>query len=885
MVLGLVQVTGRIGKTDTKTLRRHRWIALTCTAFVASAIAVGTVPSTAGAATGPPAGTLDPAFGSGGMAQSSLGAGATGVAVEPAGVTNAGDVVVSGSPPTAPPQFQVGMFTPGGAVNAAFGLGGMISSFAGYALAVTAEPANGEVVAAGYASSSSQSCGGAGPVPVVVGYTPSGAPAFTADLRALTSRHVTASITSLSTTVTLTSGTFTSADVGAAICGLGVPSGTTIASVTNSTTALLSLPATLTGSPSVTISQVDNGQFNAVTVDANGNIVAAGQTQTAAGTPEGLVDRLTASGTLDTTFNTTGYLKTFAVAGADEAEFNSVAVVPPGPSDAGIIMVGGSSQIGANASQLTLAAFKPGGTPYAAFNASGALQSASATVTTGITIVTTGSAAGNVVAVGPGSSGSPILLQFKPNGTPFTPFTSVGAPQSGEVVVQPAAGTSDQLNAVAYDPFSGFLSVAGTATETSTQPPPPQSQTWVVGQYNTTTGAANLGFGTPKNGLVQGVFGTDPASAAAVAIQSDGKTVAAGQSPSVNADEGIGLLRLLGPTVTVNNAPTTLVTSQQLVPIAFQVSLTEPLALATCPILQVSGGTATNSTGSCPAGVVPIEMIPAGSTGISVQVNVPMTGVPPGFPITAQVTAKPGGGLAPNPTASVGSGIVERVFQGLPGAGNDIAVGANGAAWLIGTNPLGGGNFGIYHWTGTTWAQIPGGAVTITVDPSGNPWVINSSHSIYHWNGSTWQQFPGGGTDISVGANGAIWLIGTNPLGGGNFGIYHWTGTTWAQFPGAAVKIAVDPNGNPWVINSSHSIYHWNGSSWQLFPGGGTDISVGANGAIWLIGTNPLGGGNFGIYHWTGTTWASVPGVATRIAVDPNGNPWVINAAGGIYLS
>ena len=152
--------------------------------------------------------------------------------------------------------------------------------------------------------------------------------------------------------------------------------------------------------------------------------------------------RLTASGALDTTatghqgFNTAGYVKTFAVAGGDEALFNSVAVVPPGPSDAGVIMVGGGSQIDSNPSQLTLAAFKPGGAPYFAFNASGGLQSALGATATGIAIVTTGSAAGNVVAVGPGSSGPPVLLQFQPNGTPFTPFTSVGA-QSGEVVVQP----------------------------------------------------------------------------------------------------------------------------------------------------------------------------------------------------------------------------------------------------------------------------------------------------------------------------------------------------------------------------------------------------------------------------------------------------------------
>ena len=114
---------------------------------------------------------------------------------------------------------------------------------------------------------------------------------------------------------------------------------------------------------------------------------------------------------------------------------------------------------------------------------------------------------------------------------------------------------------------------------------------------------------------MQGAFGSNPASAAAVAIQPDGKTVTAGEAPTVNADEGIGLVRLLGPTVTVGNAPTALVTSQQLVPIQFPVSINEPLAVDACPILLVSGGTATNSGGSCPPVTVPIEIIPAGKTG------------------------------------------------------------------------------------------------------------------------------------------------------------------------------------------------------------------------------------------------------------------------------
>jgi Tectonin domain len=144
-------------------------------------------------------------------------------------------------------------------------------------------------------------------------------------------------------------------------------------------------------------------------------------------------------------------------------------------------------------------------------------------------------------------------------------------------------------------------------------------------------------------------------------------------------------------------------------------------------------------------------------------------------------------------------------FTPRPGGATDIAVGANGAVWVVGTKPVNGG-FGIYHWNGSTWAQVQGGAVKIAVGPGGNPWVANSAHRIYHWNGQTWVLYPGGATDIAVGANGAVWVVGTKPVNGG-FGIYEWNGSAWAQVQGGAVAIAVAPNGSPWVANLAHLIF------------------------------------------------------------------------------
>ena len=127
--------------------------------------------------------------------------------------------------------------------------------------------------------------------------------------------------------------------------------------------------------------------------------------------------------------------------------------------------------------------------------------------------------------------------------------------------------------------------------------------------------------------------------------------------------------------------------------------------------------------------------------------------------------------------------------------------------WVLGTTRTDGG-YEIYHWNGTRWIRVDGGAVRIAVDTNGNPWVVNDQGTIYSfWNGH-WQTMPGKGTDIAIGRNGMVWLIGTDKHPGG-YGIYRWTGGNWESVEGAGVRIAVDGNGLPWVVNDNGEIFKY----------------------------------------------------------------------------
>jgi hypothetical protein len=219
-------------------------------------------------------------------------------------------------------------------------------------------------------------------------------------------------------------------------------------------------------------------------------------------------------------------------------------------------------------------------------------------------------------------------------------------------------------------------------------------------------------------------------------------------------------------------------------------------------------------------------------------------------------------------------------FRLLPGSATDIGGGANGAVWVVGTNPAPGGK-GIYLWTGKAWEGVSGGATNIAVGPDGSPWVTNSSNQIYRRVGSGWARYPGFARDIAVGADGSVWILGTNPVPGG-YGVWRWTGSAWTPVSGGGVRISVGPDGSPWVTNSSNQIYRRVGSAWAKYPGDATDIAVGPDGTAWVVGTNPVPGGG-GIWRWAGSAWAPIRGGAVRIAIGPDKLPWVVNSTQQIF--
>lgn len=73
-------------------------------------------------------------------------------------------------------------------------------------------------------------------------------------------------------------------------------------------------------------------------------------------------------------------------------------------------------------------------------------------------------------------------------------------------------------------------------------------------------------------------------------------------------------------------------------------------------------------------------------------------------------------------------------WERLPGKAKSIGIGAEGTAWILGSNPVGHGDYGLHRWNAQTKAWEPletGGGVALAVAPDGFPAVINSRTQVF----------------------------------------------------------------------------------------------------------------------------------------------------------
>jgi streptogramin lyase len=246
----------------------------------------------------------------------------------------------------------------------------------------------------------------------------------------------------------------------------------------------------------------------------------------------------------------------------------------------------------------------------------------------------------------------------------------------------------------------------------------------------------------------------------------------------------------------------------------------------------------------------------------------------------------------------------------------DVVAFSPGDVWI-------GGDQGLWHWDGTTWAAGGSGAPTLVTHMVGgapNSLWVTAGQQLWHWDGTAWSVSayptptpPNNAFVANVAAAGpsSAWI------GGSGTGFYdllfgwldHWDGSAWHVIysppygagPGKGVPQggcyrgdsynglwAIGPNDlwlsgtydNICVYPAVHQVYldHCTATGCDSsFTMQVTAVAGVAPDDVWAAA-----GSTF--YHWNGTTWTSVSGpdlgVVTKMAAPGANDVWAIGSTG-----
>ncbi len=246
----------------------------------------------------------------------------------------------------------------------------------------------------------------------------------------------------------------------------------------------------------------------AIAIDSACKIVVAGYSYN--GTNDFALARYNVDGSLDTTFGTSGKL-TIAIGSNDDVA-QAIAI-----DSNGKIVVAGYSSNGSNF-DFALARYNPNGTLDTTFDSDGKLTTPIGTTTADVAFAMAIDSAGKIVVAGE-SNYDFALARYNVNGTLDTTFGT------GGIVTTPIGSGADGANAMAID-SAGKIVVAGYSTN--------GNYDFALVRYNS-NGSLDTTF--DSDGKLTTPIGNSEDAANAIAIDSGGKIVVAGNSWNVSDND------------------------------------------------------------------------------------------------------------------------------------------------------------------------------------------------------------------------------------------------------------------------------------------------------------------------------------------------------------
>jgi len=260
-----------------------------------------------------------------------------------------------------------------------------------------------------------------------------------------------------------------------------------------------------------------NDEANALVVQADGKLVTAGETMTEASDIDVALARYNPDGSLDSSFGTGGKVTTDFAGGFDQA--NALVM----QADGKLVAAG---KTGISPSQVILARYNPDGSLDSSFGTGGQVTTEVSGIDQAFALAV--QADGKLVAAG--IAGNPTdfaLFRYNPNGSLDSTFGT------GGTVITDFGGSSDQANALVVRRDGKLVAAGQTHSATG-------AFDFALARYNP-NGSVDSTFG--RGGMVITDIGSSTDQANALAVQADGRLVAAGQTRTATGAFDFALAR------------------------------------------------------------------------------------------------------------------------------------------------------------------------------------------------------------------------------------------------------------------------------------------------------------------------------------------------------
>lgn len=208
-----------------------------------------------------------------------------------------------------------------------------------------------------------------------------------------------------------------------------------------------------------------------------------------------------------------------------------------------------------------------------------------------------------------------------------------------------------------------------------------------------------------------------------------------------------------------------------------------------------------------------------------------------------------------------------------------ISVDGKGNPWIVDINGH------ISRYTGTHWEALPGKATDIAVGADGKAFIAGDrnhhyGHPLYRWTGQSWQQIEGWGDQVEVGPNGAAYAVDTRNdlffghpekdlVFNGDFHSYYPNGWTAYTMEGGAAVLSNQAEGDGHEPNHDIPMYYEE-LKVSVTEGGTEKWSV-------LVTQNQIPvekGETYTVSFWARQANAGGSSIESDITISLNADPW-----------